>query len=557
MLEMLEKRTLMSVVTGDFNGDHNDDVAIASPMDIVGGQFAAGTVSVVYGGNERVGRGAREPQLLDQNKLAGEDRAEAGDYFGHAMAVGDFNGDGFDDLAIAAPHEDIEFTPPSRQRWTLPYRGVIPNLGRLTNFNPAPLKDVGTVTVVFGSSDGLKLDDVTVLHQALPWRVSLPDRHLTVAGDAQPGDRFGWSLDSGHIRSPRTSVPTPEDLVIGVIGEENESGAVNVAYGHSDLRFHGSQIWRQKTFRRESPNHFGNQFGFAVTTGDFNGDGFDDVAASAPFTDYQNIRDVGTVNVIYAMNYRSEDASDPRDPALDADGLTRQTVYRRAHIQPDLQFGFSLESGAFHQGNDDLIVGIPSFDVGRRRNVGAVEIFDFATRRAHSTRRFVGINAGDAFGYSLATGRLNRDSYDDLAIGSPGANSFGVNNAGRVTVYYCRPDWRGLDGTSPQLWSQPRVAGVPQQNGRFGSSLAIGTLSRDSDDPASYAEYSFLIVGAPGEDSGARTDAGAVHVIYASEETDGLNVAGNEIWFQGDHVDDETESYDNYGGSVLPIWHLI
>src|SRR4030095_7710111 len=41
------------------------------------------------------------------------DLAQAGDQFGTTLAAGDFNGDGYEDLASAAPEEDRGLGPPS------------------------------------------------------------------------------------------------------------------------------------------------------------------------------------------------------------------------------------------------------------------------------------------------------------------------------------------------------------------------------------------------------------------------------------------------------------
>jgi hypothetical protein len=75
---------------------------------------------------------------------------------------GDFNGDGFDDLAIGVPHEDI-VTP----------EGTILN--------------AGAVNVIYGSSNGLSATSPT------------PDQFLVqgnagVDDDAEEEDLFGFSL---------------------------------------------------------------------------------------------------------------------------------------------------------------------------------------------------------------------------------------------------------------------------------------------------------------------------------------------------------------------------
>jgi len=55
------------------------------------------------------------------------DTYEQGDLFGAALASGDFNGNGYDDLAIGVPYEDVDSAT-----------------------------DAGTVTVLYGSSSGLR-----------------------------------------------------------------------------------------------------------------------------------------------------------------------------------------------------------------------------------------------------------------------------------------------------------------------------------------------------------------------------------------------------------------
>jgi hypothetical protein len=91
---------------GDFNGDGRHDLAIAAPGESVHGVPGAGAVHVLYG--TAVGVSAAGAQYLHQNASQTLGVAEPGDRFGETWLVGDFNGDGRDDLAVGVPGEDFD-----------------------------------------------------------------------------------------------------------------------------------------------------------------------------------------------------------------------------------------------------------------------------------------------------------------------------------------------------------------------------------------------------------------------------------------------------------------
>ena len=90
---------------GDFNGDGYDDLAIGAPGEKLGGKNNSGSVNVLYGSAS--GLTAIGDQLWTQDSNSVADSSQAGDRFSDSLAVGDFNGDGFADLAIGAPGEDL------------------------------------------------------------------------------------------------------------------------------------------------------------------------------------------------------------------------------------------------------------------------------------------------------------------------------------------------------------------------------------------------------------------------------------------------------------------
>jgi len=191
--------------SSDFNGDGYADAAIGAPYEDLGtGESitAAGGVEVLYGSSTA-------PHLLDttgsqfwtQDSTSVKDQAESGDHFGASLAFGDFDGDGYDDLAIGVPDEDIVS-------------------------GGSTIKNAGAVDVLYGSSSGLSASRDQFWTQ----------NSSNIEDAAEKGDKFGSSLTAWDFSYALGCTSGDDDLAVGVPNEDlsgtkTDAGAVNVIYG--------------------------------------------------------------------------------------------------------------------------------------------------------------------------------------------------------------------------------------------------------------------------------------------------------------------------------------
>ncbi len=365
---------------------------------------------------------------------------EAGDQFGFALATGDVDGDGHDDLVVGAPYADVETTV-----------------------------DAGAVAVYRGSPSGLVGDRVLVASDA----GQTPVASDLLGGAVALGDLNGDGYD---------------DLVVGAQNVLSGSGAVFVWYGSADGLVTPGTAYALFDF---GCGPFSGLFGFAVAIGDVNGDGFADLAASAPLF----ALGVGAVCVVPGAATGLAAASGALWVENTGD------LYPNPPVGGD-QFGYALAIGDVFDsdGFRDLVVGAPGAGVGQDppsgiapayRGHSATSPTDFFSD-AHGFTDPDSPQTGEDFGRALALGRVDPSDVDWLLVGAP---AYG-GGAGRATAI------RGLGAATFTL---DRTADVPgsasEPNDAFGSAVAIADLDGDG--------FGDLIVGVPGEDA----NAGAVDVF--------------------------------------------
>jgi hypothetical protein len=160
-------------------------------------------------------------------------------------------------------------------------------------------------------------------------------------------------------------------------------------------------------------------------------------------------------------------------------------------------------------GIDDLVVGVPTEDLGGDVDAGVVDVIYGSESGLPDGGRQQLTQAnpedGDQFGAAVATGDFNGDIFTDLAVGVPGEDVGAVGDAGAVEVFY--GGGGGLPGVGDQLLRQGAagLAGTAETGDQLGAALSSGLV--DDGDEAD------LAVGAPGEDVGAIAGAGAVSLV--------------------------------------------
>ncbi|MEU2061880.1 FG-GAP and VCBS repeat-containing protein [Streptomyces sp. NPDC013455] len=432
----------VKVAKADFNGDGIGDTATSAATAYVSGRQNAGQVVVLYG--TATGVSSAERTTLSQNSTGVPGTAEAGDMFGGDLAYADFNGDGYDDLAVGSPGEKV---------------------GTDTNG--------GALAILWGSPSGLTGQGVDVPDPAVSshdyWGKNLAagdfdgdgkadlvvgsstaTLHLYRGGFTTAGAHGSRTTVKPPIRSGTNDFPYgPLNLTAGDVNGDGRTDLVVDGYETSTQYGWNTNYWLPGTSTGlSSASAKTLKPGIITAIGDVNGDGFGDIVSGADWdartsdgTAIPYAADGGKVNVTYGS------ASGPASTT----GITQNTGNVPGSAEKGDAFGWELDLGDINgDGYQDLVVSSPQEDIGGVTDAGSVTVLygsASGVNTASGAQSFGQNTTGvpgsdeksDLFGADVKLDDVTGDGRADLVIGSyenggDGAVTYLPSNGTKLTT---------------------------------------------------------------------------------------------------------------------------
>lgn len=413
------------------------------------------------------------------------------------VVFGDFNKDGFRDIAMAAPDRS----------------GAIPTNGK--------------VYVFLGSAAGL----------------------ATIPAWTAEGDQSGAEFGGGQLGIGDFNGDGYSDLVVGASGEDVnghvDAGASYLWYGGPAGPGNPSGLGPDGTTASADWKLLGTQDGEFLgawngDAGDVNGDGVQDLMIGAPdFTGATGIEThEGKLFVFHGAV-----TGVPTTPSWTAEGK---------QVEASLGGSFHTAHDVNHDGFDDIVVSScyetpASFECPGRVFVWLGSATGLGPNGTPSNADWfaTGDPSGYQFGYWVSSLDVNGDHFSDIAIGGPAETVNGVTGAGRVYVWLGgpsgtgNPSGLGPNGTPANAdWK----AEGDQTDGHFGYLAEIaGDVNKDGYEDLVTTTYYYAIDGNP--------QTGAAWVYFGSPT--GLGPTGTTA--NADWNVRGTDGGEAYGGDAHTV----
>jgi hypothetical protein len=287
-----------ALAAGDLNGDGHKDLIVGTPLSDVGSSYAAGHVFVFLGG----------PSFDATSDFTLRDPVpEAYANFGTAVATGDLNGDGIDDLVVGADDADAGST-----------------------------NNVGEAFVFLGGNPFNTVSDFTLRDPA-------PERSAIFGSAVAIGDLNGDGKKDVIVTAPLSNVESA------------------ISAGQAFVFLGGSAFDTVADFTLQDPYPASNiRFGLAATSGDINGDNFEDVVIGSLGS--LTTSHIGEEAFVFlgAANFDVTDDGILRNPAPD----------------PIARFAPSLAIGDVNKDNiKDVVVGVFGLAANGHEGAGQALVF--------------------------------------------------------------------------------------------------------------------------------------------------------------------------------------
>ncbi|MQS37096.1 hypothetical protein FFZ77_16140 [Streptomyces katsurahamanus] len=437
-----------SGLQGDFNGDGYRDLAIAAPLAKVGGKSNAGSVSIVYGGKS--GLNTAKSALIHQNTPGIPGAAEQGDMFGDTLAAGDLDGDNYTDLVVGVHADQVGKTDDSGSV-TVVWGGAR-GLGSGTDLS-SPLPDSRNAfgwDVAVGDFTGDGAADIAVLNGVFDGLHVFkgPISRKGVAEGRQDMDALGHDGVVDRIVAGEVDGrPGMELLALG-----HERGAVLTAGG--------------KGLRRAGlvPG------GYSAAIGDVDKDGYGDVV-TGNFAEKSSDEPTGTLGGGITVSYGAMNGLSDRARVR----INQDTKGVPGTAEKNDFFGWSVSAGDTDgDGYADVAIGAIGESIGKVKQTGTVTVLRGSAKGltgagaksfAQSTKGVPGSDeAQDGFGYAVKLSDIDGDGRSELA-----ASAF-AEDKGAGAVWRFRTDKNGVTATGSASFNARTVGGVSGLS-YFGSDL--------------------------------------------------------------------------------------